>query len=180
MEQIFLFLDIDGVICTKIDSSSEFLGTYQEIDLFGTSPPLAKSFLQAVDRSKHIRPFWMSSGWQEHSIVWNFWAKTAPWTAGYPISCSNVQSIINKYGRQLSLDDMYDSKTIAVLHHSENANKIVWIEDGFEQSAIDWAEIDSRVTLIDTIHPSNPSLLGIQTWNIDVIFQSLGIGLQKE
>ena len=114
MEQIFLFLDIDGVICTNIDSSSEFLGTYQEIDLFGTSPPLAKYFLQAVDRSKHIRPFWMSSGWQEHSIVWNLWAKIAPWTAGYPISCNNVKSIINKYGKQLSLDEMYDSNSCYV------------------------------------------------------------------
>jgi hypothetical protein len=85
---------------------------------------------------------------------------------------------MGRYGKQLKLDEMVDSKTIAVLYHAGNAPKIVWIEDGFEQSAIAWSKSDPRVTLINTIHPSDPSLLGIQSWNIELILESLNITLE--
>lgn len=177
MEQIFLFVDVDGVINTSINVDSQFLGTYQGMDLFGGPSPLAKAFLQAVDQAQHIKPFWMSSGWREHSNVWNRWAEVTPWIVGYPISFNKAKYVMDRYARQLSLDEIDDGKTIAVLYHSGNIPRIVWIEDGFPQSAILWAEQDSRVTLINTIHPSDPSLLGIQTWNIDSISQALNIKL---
>ena len=64
-----------------------------------------------------------------------------------------------------------------MIYHSGNAPKIVWIEDGFSQSAIAWSALDQRVNLINTVHPSDPLLLGIQAWNIESILESLDIKL---
>jgi len=179
MEQIFLFLDIDGVVNTSLEySRSKFLGKYQGRDLFGSPSPLAKSFLHAVDKANHIKPFWMSSGWQLNSNIWNCWAGISPWSIGYPISSDKIRSVIEKYQRQFALNEIDDTKTIAVLSHSENAQKIVWIEDGFPESAIIWVKSDRRTILIDTIHSSDASLLGIQAWNIGAIEQVLGITLE--
>jgi len=178
MEKTFLFLDIDGVINTSVNSLSQFLGTFQGKDLRGSPSPLVKPLLNAIDKAEHIQPFWMSSGWQQHSTIWNRWAGHAPWTVGYPITFAKANYIMGRYGKQLNLDEMVDSKTISVLYHAGNAPKIVWIEDGFEQSVIAWSKSDPRLTLINTIHPSDPSLLGIQSWNIKLILESLNITLE--
>ena len=177
MEQIFLFLDIDGVVNTSINADSQFLGTYQDKDLRGSPSPLVKPLLKAIDQAEHIKPFWMSSGWREHSNIWNRWAGLASWTVGYPITFAKANYVIGRYRKQLELDEIDDSKTIAVIYHSGNTPKIVWIEDGFSQSAIAWAALDQRVNLINTVHPSDPLLLGIQAWNIESILESLDIKL---
>ncbi|CAN1211606.1 hypothetical protein TUMEXPCC7403_15490 [Tumidithrix helvetica PCC 7403] len=173
MEPVVLFLDIDGVVNTSINSRSQLLGTYQGRDLYGSPSPMVKPFLHDVDRAKHIKPIWMSSGWREHSNIWNRWAGIAPWTVGYPISFEKSRYITGKYGKQLTLDELEDGKTIAVLYHAGNAPKIIWIEDGFPESALTWAKLDTRVHLINTIHPSDPLLLGIQSWNIELILNAL-------
>ncbi|PZO41501.1 MAG: hypothetical protein DCF19_09890 [Pseudanabaena frigida] len=178
MEQIFLFLDIDGVVNTSINADSQFLGTYQDKDLRGSPSPLVNPLLKAIDRAEHIKPFWISSGWREHSNIWNRWAGITPWTVGYPITFAKINYVISRYRKQLELDEIDDSKTIAVIYHSGNNPKIVWIEDGFSQSAIAWAALDRRVNLISTIHPSDPLLLGIQAWNIESILESLNIELE--
>jgi len=178
METVFLFLDIDGVVNTSVNADSQFLGTYQGRDLRGSPSPYVQPFLHAVDRAEHIKPFWMSSGWREHSNIWNRWAGIAPWAVGYPIDFAKARYVMGRYGKQLSLDEIDDSKTIAVLYHSGNTPKIVWIEDGFSQSAMTWAKLDPRVTLINTIHPEDLSLLGIQNWNIGLISQALNITLE--
>jgi hypothetical protein len=73
------------------------------------------------------------------------------------------------------LDDMEGRKTKAALWHSGTGSRVVWVEDGFQESALSWARMDSRVTLINTLHPSDPAQTGIHPWNIDTIKAALNL-----
>lgn len=178
MEKIMLFVDIDGVINVRSLGNSEFIGRYQGFDLYGSPVPMARRFLQIVDQADWIKPLWISWGWRKHAVLWNHWSKTRPWQTGYPISYREIKDVITNYPK-MSLDEIEDGKTLAAIWHSKKANKIVWIEDGFPSSAIAWAKADNRVTLIDTLHPSDMTQSGIQTWNIDKIEAALNLNLNQ-
>jgi hypothetical protein len=176
MPKIHLFLDIDGVINTRTQSA-QFLSKYQGHDLHGFPVPLALPLLQAIDQADWIKPYWLSSGWQTHSIVWNQWAKTKIWPCAYPITAQQTRYIVSTSKLDPSIIAEKDGKTIAAIYHSKICEKIVWIEDGFPPSAIVWANQDPRVILIDTLHPTDYSLRGINDWNITQITESLELQL---
>ncbi|NEQ97333.1 MAG: hypothetical protein F6K30_11505 [Cyanothece sp. SIO2G6] len=180
MAKIVLFLDIDGVIHTRGNSGVELLGSHQGKPLHGCPSVFVKPLLQAIDRTTTIKPFWLSSGWRQAANVWNQWARISPWSIGYPLSFRQTQFVLGQYRKKLTLDEVEDAKTIATLYHSPQwADQIVWIEDGFSESAINWSRFDSRVILIDTTHLSDPDLTGIQAWNIELILQTLAISLAE-
>jgi hypothetical protein len=55
---------------------------------------------------------------------------------------------------------------------------VVWIEDGFSQSAKRWANEDTRVTLISTCPYEarvRSDRIGIAGWNIDTIKTALNL-----
>ncbi|MGK7891433.1 MAG: hypothetical protein AB4042_19055 [Leptolyngbyaceae cyanobacterium] len=178
MAKMVLFLDIDGVIHTRTNPGAELLGSHQGRCLYGSPSVFVKPLLQAIDRATSIKPFWLSSGWRQAANVWNQWADIKPWAMGYPISFRQAQFVLEQYRNQLILDEIEDGKAIAALYHAPQwAEQIVWIEDGFSEPATHWSTLDQRVTLIDTIHPSDPTLTGIQAWNIELIVETLAIRL---
>jgi hypothetical protein len=74
------------------------------------------------------------------------------------------------------LDDMEGHKTKAALWHSgTGSRRVVWVEDGFQETALAWARMDSRVTLISTLHASDPAQTGIHPWNIEAIKAALNL-----
>jgi len=176
MQEIVLFLDIDGVINVRGLYLSELIGCYQRFDLYACPVPLARQFMQALDRSESIKPFWMSKGWRKHATLWNQWAQTRPWRVAYPISFVQMRDVMAQ-NRGFLLDEIEDSKTLAAIWHSRNATQVVWIEDGFPDSALAWAKRDSRVTLISTLHDSEPTQIGINAGNIDKILAALKLKL---
>lgn len=172
MEQILLFLDIEGVLSVPGVELLEQLPHASAPSMYPVQG--AKQLLQTIDRSSWIEPFWISS-WGQESTVWNHWSDTRPWSWAYPLSL--LQHFRAK--RQFTTDEM-DGKLLAARWHSRRSNnRVVWIEDGFSSAVKDWAAHDPKVQLIDTsafFHSSKKRCqTGIRQWNIDLIRDALSI-----
>lgn len=83
MEQILLFLDIEGVLSVPGVEPKEQLPHASAPNMYPVQG--AKQLLQTIDRSPWIEPFWISS-WGQESTVWNHWSDTRPWSWAYPLS----------------------------------------------------------------------------------------------
>ncbi|QIZ69506.1 hypothetical protein [Oxynema aestuarii] len=184
MQKVFLFLSIDGVLNVTDSGTPQLLSTHMPAGLleesyegaYGFPVSLARSFLQAVDRAEWIEPIWFSAQWLENATVWNEWSATRHWRIGYPLSMRQMRGLVSIYPK-LNLEK-FDGKTLAAIWHAHDASRVVWIQESFDPCAIAWAAKDSRIHLIDTRHPSDPSYNGIQPWNIDGILSALSLELE--
>nr|WP_290224082.1 hypothetical protein [Trichocoleus desertorum] len=173
MEPILLFLDIEGVLSVDgVDTSAEWLDKHN-----GPVYPVqgARQFLEVIDRSPWIQPFWISS-WGQESTLWNKWSKTRCWPVAYPLSSNRLREARTQFSTQTS-----DGKYLAARWHSFKWDqRIVWIEDGFSQETEQWAIKDGRVQLVNTYPPIKDAVRnhwrkGIRQWNINLIGNALNI-----
>lgn len=172
MERILLFLDIEGVLSVPGFEPGEQLPHKPTSTIYPVQG--ARQFLETIECSPWIKPFWISS-WGQESTMWNEWSKTRHWSVAYPLSL--VQQLMAQI--QFPTNET-DGKLQAARWHSRKwKTQIVWIEDGFSSQAKDWATQNPKVQLIDTCPSFRSSSrgwrTGIRQWNINLICNALNL-----
>jgi hypothetical protein len=166
-EQILLFLDIQGVLCNP-----NYRSAVHDTDIAAGAVRGADALLSAIGWADWIEPMWISSlGKQAQG--WNDWAQIQRWQVAYPLPDTQVLKARNAY------PNVTDGKCLAARWCSRRwRHRVVWIEDGFSQSAKRWANEDTRVTLISTCPYEarvRSDRIGIAGWNIDTIKTALNL-----
>ena len=131
-EQILLFLDVQGVLCRP----------HQRFDMNDMATEAvrgAEALISAIGWSDWIEPMWISSLGKQ-AQHWNDWARTQRWAIAYPLPDAQFWKARDAY------PTVMDGKCLAARWCSRRwRHRIVWIEDGFSQTAKMWAKEDPRV-----------------------------------
>jgi hypothetical protein len=147
-EGITLFLDIDGVL--NIPQEGIPMVRIPLSGLWVHPIPHVHAFLQAIDKSEHIHPVWLSR-WGKAAHGWNDCTKTSHWEVGYPIDAAKAREVC---------PDTNSTKQLAVEYylHCHPDTNAVWMEDGFDDKEREWAR-KNRILLLDTLIDPLRSLL---------------------
>jgi hypothetical protein len=148
-----LFLDIDGVFSIpNVSDTNERreripIGDGHHIVCWPI--PMYQQFLYTIGNEKRFHPAWLSA-WGDAAHALTNRAMTQAFPVAYPLSSRQLRYAWQRFPQEGR--ERIDKKLIAAVYYlrARRFNRVIWVEDGFTDETMQWAERSGNVRLIDT------------------------------
>ncbi len=159
MKKQIWFLDVDGVF-NILQKHKERDPAFAVFKRTVWPIPMARYLLQAIVDNRYVHPVWLSC-WGDSSLLWNEYSLTPHFPVAYHISERQERHAKELYPQ--FAHGRIDGKLIAAQYYLRRYpdRQAVWIEDGFANETIQWAQQQGHV-LIDTTQEAIREMLLVE------------------
>lgn len=179
MKKTVLFLDVDGVFSipntVNKDERLTRLSLWDGHHMVCWPIPMYRELLYAIGIEKRLHPVWLSA-WGDAVHTLTNHAMTQAFPVAYPLSDRQMYYARQRFSGDISCIDRKLIAAVYYLAKRRSYERVIWIEDGFAEETVDWAQ-KSKVKLIDTTDDRIRSmLLAMHEMAVQDVMELLGIG----